>query len=176
MTIAIETTLDPRFSTPDATPTSWETARDALTTAKTYWVTTVRPDARPHSTTVAGVWLDDAFQFATGRSERKAQNLAAGNHHVLVTTGSSEWDGLDIVIEGEAVRVKDPARLARFADALKEKYDDFFAIRADGGRLAGGAGATDEPLAFEVRQTKAFGFAKGATFAQTRWRFDHSDS
>jgi hypothetical protein len=167
----IETTLDPRFSTEAATPTPWDAARDELAAARTYWVTTVRPDGRPHATTVAGVWLEDAFQFATGRSERKAKNLAAGNSHVVVTTGCNGWDGLDIVIEGEAVPVTDPTRLARFADAITRKYDDFFGLRVIDGELKGGAGATDVPVAFEVRARKAFGFAKGASFGQTRWRF-----
>jgi hypothetical protein len=174
MTIEIETGLDPRFSSPSAKPTPWTTARDELLAARTYWVTTVRPDGRPHATTVAGVWLDEAFHFATGQTERKARNLAAGNGRVLVTTGCNGWDGLDIVIEGDALEVTDPARLGRFADALAEKYDHFFGIRVVDGRLQGGAGQTDRPLAFEVRARKAFGFAKGASFGQTRWRFDGS--
>jgi hypothetical protein len=170
----VETALDPRFSSETATPMPWATARGELEAAKTYWVTTVRPDGRPHATTVAGVWLDGAFHFATGQSERKAKNLAAGNSHVLVTTGCNGWDGLDIVLEGEALRVTDTDRLVRFVDAITQKYDDFFRLRMVGGRLQGGAGASDVPLAFEVRTTKAFGFAKGASFGQTRWRFDTS--
>jgi pyridoxamine 5'-phosphate oxidase-like protein len=172
----VETVLDPRFSGPAARPTEWTTAREELEAARTYWVTTVRPDGRPHATTVAGVWLDDAFHFATGQSERKARNLAAGNRHILVTTGCNRWDGLDIVIEGDALPVTDPTRLRRFADAIAEKYDDFFALRVVGGQLQGGAGASDVPLAFEVRATKAFGFAKGDSFGQTRWRFDGSSA
>jgi pyridoxine/pyridoxamine 5'-phosphate oxidase len=174
MTMDVETTLDARFSQADAKPTPWETAGDAMEDAKTYFVTTVRPDGRPHSTTVAGAWLDGVFHFATGATEQKAKNLAAGNLHVLVITGCNGWDGLDIVIEGEALRVTDSNRLRRFADAITEKYDDFFGIRAVDGHLQGGAGQTDEPLAFEVRARKAFGFAKGGSFGQTRWRFNGS--
>jgi hypothetical protein len=166
--VGIETVLDPKFSSEGATPTPWARARDELAHARTYWITTVRPDGRPHSTTIAGVWLDDAFHFATGQSERKAKNLAAGNSQVLVTTGCYSWDGLDIVIEGVAVPVTDAARLSRFVDAFAHKYDDFFGFRMVDGRLQGGAGATDVTLAFEVRATKAFGFAKGASFGQTR--------
>jgi hypothetical protein len=175
MTMDVETTLDPRFSQADAKPTLWETADDAMEAAKTYFMTTVRSDGRPHSTTIAGVWIDGVFHFATGQSEQKAKNLAAGNHHVLVTTGCNGWDGLDIVIEGDAVRVTDPDRVSRFADAITEKYDDFFGIRAVDGHLQGGAGQADEPLTFEVRARKAFGFAKGGSFGQTRWRFNGSN-
>jgi pyridoxamine 5'-phosphate oxidase-like protein len=170
-TMNVETTVDPRFSSPDAEPTAWSAAIERLAAARTYWVTTVRPDGRPHATTVAGVWLDGAFHFSTGQSEQKARNLANGNRHVLATIGSSDWDGLDIIIEGEAERVTDAAHLQRFTDAMKDKYDDFFKLRVVDGRLQGGAGATDVPLAFEVRATKAFGFEKGASFGQTRWRF-----
>jgi hypothetical protein len=172
MTMDVETTIDPRFSTPNAKPTPWAKAGAEMEAARTYWMTTVRPDGRPHSTTVAGVWLDGVFHFATGQSEQKAKNLAAGNSHVLVTTGCNGWDGLDIVIEGDAVRVTDADRVSRFAEAITQKYDDFFGLRAVDGGLQGGAGATDVPLAFEVRATKAFGFAKGGSFGQTRWRFD----
>ncbi|MGH2356887.1 MAG: pyridoxamine 5'-phosphate oxidase family protein [Candidatus Limnocylindria bacterium] len=173
----VETTIDPRFSSEAARPTPWATARDGLAGAKTYWITTVRTDGRPHATTVAGVWLDDAFHVAPGRSEQKAKNLAAGNGQVLVTTGCNGWDGLDIVIEGEALPVTDPAQLRRFADAMAEKYDDFFGLRAVDGQLQGGAVATDVPLAFEVRATKAFGFAKGAPPSVRRaWRFDSSSA
>ena len=71
-----EGTIDTRFSSPDAVATPWSAARDQLESAKTYWVTTVRPDGRPHSTTIAAVWLDDAIHFTTGASEVKAKNLA----------------------------------------------------------------------------------------------------
>ena len=127
--MAIETTLDPNFSDPAAEPTPWATATAELEAAKTYFLVTVRPDGRPHATTVAGIWLDGAFHFVTGPSERKAKNLAAGNARVLVATGCSRWDGLDIVLEGEAVRVTDPDRLGRIAEAMTRKYDDFFGMR-----------------------------------------------
>jgi hypothetical protein len=52
--------LDPRFSDPHAAPTSWAVAREQLAASKTYLLTTVRPDGRPHATTIAAVWLDEA--------------------------------------------------------------------------------------------------------------------
>jgi hypothetical protein len=106
----------------------------------------------------------------TGRSERKARNLEAGNEHVLVATADNGWDGVDVVIEGDAVAVSDPDRLGRMADAFTAKYDDFFGLRLRDGRLHS-EGAPDEILAFQVRARKAFGFAKGESFSQTRWRF-----
>jgi len=165
-----QTTLDPRFSSEDATPTPWSTARDQMREAKTYQLTTIRADGRPHQTTIAGIWLDDAFSFTTSEGEQKAHNLAAGNHHVIVTAGNSGWDGMDVILEGEAVEVTDVDRLNRLADAYRTKYDDWFGFRVAEGRFAA-EGGIGQSLVFDVRPRKAFGFTKGDTFAQTRWRF-----
>ena len=87
------------FSSPNATPTEWSQARDELADAEVYWLSTVRPDGRPHVTPLLGVWLEDALYFCTGSGERKAKNLSA-NRHCVLTTGQSTLDGLDLVIEG----------------------------------------------------------------------------
>jgi nitroimidazol reductase NimA-like FMN-containing flavoprotein (pyridoxamine 5'-phosphate oxidase superfamily) len=163
------TDVDPDFSSPEATATPWTAARDQLDDAKTYWISTVRPDGRPHVTTIAAVWLDGSVHFVTGKTERKARNLA-GNTRVVITTGCNGWDGLDIVVEGEAVLVTEADRLRRVVEAFTAKYDDFFGFRFADGRFLQPETA-DEPLVFEVRATKAFGFAKGDTFSQTRWQF-----
>jgi hypothetical protein len=162
--------LDPRFSSADATPTPWGTALNQLEAAKTYTLVTVRPDGRPHATTIAGVVLDGIFQLVTGEGEQKARNLAAGNPRVIVSCGCNGWEGLDIVIEGEAIRVTEEDRLSRIVDAFTTKYDDYFSMRLVDGRIDP-AGSPTEPLAFEVRPRKAFGFGKGSTFSQTLWRF-----
>jgi hypothetical protein len=165
-----QTTLDPRFSSEDASPTPWPAARDQLADAKSYQLTTVRADGRPHQTTIAGIWLDDAFSFTTSEGEQKAHNLAAGNHHVIVTAGNSGWDGMDVILEGEALEVTDVERLNRVADAFRTKYDDWFGFRVADGRFTA-EGAIGQVLVFDVRARKAFGFTKGDTFSQTRWRF-----
>ena len=169
-TMIPETTLDPRFSSEGATPTEWSAARDQLRDAKSYQLTTVRADGRPHQTTIAGIWLDDAFSFSTGRGEQKAQNLKAGNHHVIVTVGNSGWDGMDVILEGDAVEVTDADRLGRLVDAYRTKYDDLFKFRLEDGRFVA-HGAVGPILVYDVRPRTAFGFAKGDTFSQTRWRF-----
>ena len=161
--------LDPRFSDPNATPTPWPKAREELKRAKAYWLSTVRPDGRPHVTTVAAVWVDDALHFTTGQTERKAQNLAH-NPSCVVTTGTSALEGLDVVIEGGAVRVTDEATLQRLADAYVEKYDQLFVFDVRDGAMWI-EGSENPGLAFEIRPTKGFGFRKGASFSQTRWRF-----
>ena len=95
--------LDRRYSSDRATPAPWARARKELETAKSYWLSTVRPNARPHVTTIAAVWLDGAVHFTTGERERKAKNLAR-NPYCIVTTGYRGLEGLDLVVEGKATR------------------------------------------------------------------------
>jgi PPOX class probable F420-dependent enzyme len=116
-------TLDARFSEATA-PTPWEEVDAALSAATLYRLVTVRADGRPHVTPLVGLWTDDGFVFCTGPDEQKARNLAAGAH-VAVTIGSPGWDdGLDVVVEGTAVRATGGPELRRLADAYRAKYGD----------------------------------------------------
>jgi Pyridoxamine 5'-phosphate oxidase len=159
--------LDPRYSSDSATPTPWEEARRQVETAKAYWLATVRPDGRPHVTTIAAVWLDGGLHFATGESERKAKNLAR-NSQCVITTGCHVLEGLDVVLEGEAARVTDTTTLQRLANAYIGKYEQLFRFKVRDGVMHH-EGAVDRVLTYRLRATKALGFAKGERFSQTRW-------
>jgi len=166
------TDLDPRFSSQDASATGWSQARRQLAAAPVYWLTTVRPDGRPHVTPVIAVWVDAALCFCTGPTERKARNLA-GNPHCVLTTGRDSLDeGIDLVVEGEAVRATDEATLRRLAAAYESKYGSDWHFDVRDGAFYGDGG---EALVFEVAPVTAFGFGKGADFSQTRWRFGSDD-
>ncbi len=52
-------------------------AEERLAKSRNYWICTARPDGRPHSIPVWGFWLDGGLYFGTGRSTRKARNLAS---------------------------------------------------------------------------------------------------
>jgi nitroimidazol reductase NimA-like FMN-containing flavoprotein (pyridoxamine 5'-phosphate oxidase superfamily) len=163
------TELEPQFSSDDATATPWAEAREILAAAKVYWLSTVRADGRPHVTPTAAVWLDDALYFSTGQTERKARNLAQ-NTHCVVTTGCNLLEGLDVVVEGDAVRVTDEARFQRLADEYVAKYGELFRFTVrDGGFHM--EGSETEVLVYAVAPAKAFGFGKSDSFSQTRWRF-----
>lgn len=158
--------LDPDFSTPGASATQWAEARGQLEHAEIFWLSTVRPDGRPHVTPLISVWLDGAPWFVTGQTERKALNLA-DNRHCVLTTGRNDLNsGLDVVVEGEAVPVFDPATLQRVADAFAAKYPDPFKFKVDD--LDGGGG---DALLFRIRPSKAFGFRHMPVSSQTRSLF-----
>ena len=103
------TAIDTRFSDPDAHATAWDETRRALESAELFWISTVRADGRPHVTPLVAVWLDGALHFTTGATEQKALNLQH-DPHVILTTGCNTWDqGLDVVVEGDALEVTDNA-------------------------------------------------------------------
>ena len=163
------TELDRRFSDQNAVATDWEETQRALEDAGLFWITTVRVDGRPHVTPLVAVWLDDAIHFATGVSEQKAVNLRT-NQNVILTTGCNEWEqGLDVVVEGEAVQVVDESELERLAEAWAAKWDGrwHYEVHNSSFRQQGGS---DTVLVFMVKPAKVFAFAKG-TFGQTRHRF-----
>lgn len=168
MTIPV-TTLDQRFSDPDADATSWDAARQALETAEMFWISTVRADGRPHVTPLVAVWAGGALYFCTGDAEQKAVNLGA-NPHVVLTTGCSDWEGgLDVMVEGDAVQVTDDGTLRRLAQAWTTKWDGRWQYQVRDGYFRHPAG--EEPiLVFGVSPAKVLAFTKG-TFTHTRHRF-----
>ena len=165
------TELDERYSSNGVVPTSWDVARKVLSEAEVFWISTVRPDGRPHVTPIMTVMLGGSLYFCTGSTERKAHNLEH-NPNVAVTTGSkSMQEGLDLVIEGTARQVTDGATLRAASDAYEAKYHAGFTVRGDALYSEEGGEA---PL-FEVVASKGFGFGKGEEhFSQTRWTFESS--
>ncbi len=98
----------------------WSRPRDILAsdTPKadlTFFVATVRPDGRPHSAGVGAIWVDDAIYFTSGPGTRKSRNLAANP----ACSVSVRLRGIDLVLEGEAHRVTDSARLEQVADIYR---------------------------------------------------------
>jgi catechol 2,3-dioxygenase-like lactoylglutathione lyase family enzyme/uncharacterized pyridoxamine 5'-phosphate oxidase family protein len=150
-----------------------DTGTRRLDDAQVYWLSTVRPDGRPHVTPLLSIWLDDALYFCTGRDERKANNLIHNPHCTLTTGCNALNEGLDLVVEGYAARVTDDVKLRRIADAYESKYgsDWRFTVRDGAFHHEGGTA-----LVFEVAPSTAFGFGKGQPYSQTRRRFqEHSE-
>ena len=159
--------LDGRYGEPNASVTAWEEACRQLAAAEVSWLSTVRPDGRPHVTPLLTVWRDDALHFCSGVQERKTRNLAE-NPHVVLTTGNAVLHGgLDVVVEGVAKRVTEQAVLHDLAGAWEQKYGAEWHFDVLEGGFHGGGGLA---LVFRVEPVTAFGFGKGP-YSQTRWRF-----
>jgi PPOX class probable F420-dependent enzyme len=78
----------------------------------TCWLATINPDGSPHVTGVGALWVDDAFWFETGEGTRKGRNLAR-DPRCTVSVASHDFD---LVVEGDASRVTDPATVATMAE------------------------------------------------------------
>jgi nitroimidazol reductase NimA-like FMN-containing flavoprotein (pyridoxamine 5'-phosphate oxidase superfamily) len=163
--------LDARFSSPGAKPTEWSQAHKGLSEAEVFWLSTVRPDGRPHVTPLLSVWHSDALYFSTGPEERKAKNLQQ-NPSCILTTGRNRLDDtLDLVVEGVAEKVDGEDELRRVADAFESKYGTHFTAPEGTWFGLGDAIRAGEVLLYRVTPTTVFGFGKGKQFSQTRWRF-----
>jgi nitroimidazol reductase NimA-like FMN-containing flavoprotein (pyridoxamine 5'-phosphate oxidase superfamily) len=161
------TILETHFSDPDTVATPWDETRRVLEKAELFWISTVRADGRPHVTPLVAVWLDGALHFSTGATEQKAINLR-GNPHVILTTGCNHWEeGLDVVVEGDAVQVTDDDQLQRLASAWTTKWDGRWQFQVRDGAFQAEDGAA---LVFSVTPTRVLAFAKGH-FSHTRHQF-----
>jgi general stress protein 26 len=161
-------TVDPRFSQPEAGATPWPDVARVLAEAELYWLTTVRADGRPHVTPLIGIWHGETMHFCTGDREQKARNLK-GNQQVALTTGNNAWaKGLDVVVEGIAVRVSGRETLQQLADAFEAKYGSDWHFEVGDGVFGTSA---DPALVFRIEAAKVMAFAKDP-HAQTTYRFD----
>ena len=76
----------------------WSWARQRLIGSYNYVIVTVRPDGRPHAMGMHGLWWKDAYFFGTDPATRKARNLAANPHCILIN------EKLDELVIVEALR------------------------------------------------------------------------
>jgi PPOX class probable F420-dependent enzyme len=77
----------------------------------TCWLATINPDGSPHVTGIGALWAEDCWWFETGRHTRKGKNLARDPRCTL-SVAAREFD---LVVEGEATLVTDPATVAGLA-------------------------------------------------------------
>jgi PPOX class probable F420-dependent enzyme len=138
-----------------------------LRNAETYWVATVTPDAKPHSTPVWGVWHDGYFWFTTFTGTRKARNLSANPNVVVHLDGGEDV----VIVDGIAEQVDDLSNLRPVSDRYAQKYVDMRSgepYRPDHD-LAGGG------LLFRVRPTVGRTWHDaGSGPTSHRWRFDEA--
>ncbi|MEU6405782.1 pyridoxamine 5'-phosphate oxidase family protein [Streptomyces sp. NPDC046985] len=164
--------LHPRPGAEDVTAAEWAEARRLMEAAEIFWASTVRPDGRLHVTPVLAAWHDGALYFSTGPGEQKAKNLAHDGHCALTTGGNALTEGLDLVIEGTAERVVDPALLEEVITAYEAKYGAHITSPEGAFHGIGDAFRRGDVLVFAVAPATAYGFGRDdGVYTHTRWSF-----
>ncbi|GGM16731.1 pyridoxamine 5'-phosphate oxidase [Streptomyces fumigatiscleroticus] len=162
--------LNPRPGAEGVTATEWAEAQRQLKAAEIFWVSTVRPDGRLHVTPVIAVWHDGVLYFSTGPGEQKAKNLAHDAHCALTTGGNSLTEGLDLVVEGKAEPVADPAVLEEVIAAYESKYGAHVTSPEGTFHGLGDAFRKGDAVVFAVARGTAYGFGRdNGVFTHTRW-------
>lgn len=134
----------------------WSWARERLTQSHNYVIVTVRADGRPHAMGMHGLWFEDAFYFGTGETTRKAGNLAANPHCILM---NEQLDEL-VIVEGTAEQVGYDAIPRELSAASKKKYGWPYDARMGG-------------VIFKVTPRVVFALPeKQFATAPTRWKFE----
>jgi len=77
----------------------------------TVWLATINPNGSPHVTGIGALFAEGTFWFESGDQTRKAKNLARDPRCAL-SVATNEFD---VVLEGEARKVDDPATVAQMA-------------------------------------------------------------
>jgi general stress protein 26 len=166
------TSIDRRYSDPDAQPVSWADTQSILSSAQLFWISTVRADGRPHVTPLIAAWYDGALYFHTGSGEQKFKNLTV-HPQVILTTGANTWDtGIDVIVEGIAAIVTDEVVLRKVAELFATQWDGRWQLEMRDGRYRNHDDGNEwYGEVFQVTPTKVFAHSKGDPFGQTRHLF-----
>ena len=138
----------------------WQKIDLPLRALRSIWISTTRPDGRPHAVPVWFVWDGASIYFITDRVMQKAKNLAT-QPQVVVHAG----DGDDVIIlEGLATIVTDQEERNRVDVAYRDKYVDPH------------SGARDTIFhencdLYRVRVKHVMTWEYGTTSTRTDWKF-----
>jgi len=136
---------------------SWSWATTQLERSPRYWLATAGASGAPHLTAVWGVWVGGRLVFSTGRTTRKARNLAARADCSVSTEGAKEA----VVVEGVAEEVRNEPFAEMANAAFVAKYGSSMLVE-------------DSPV-FAVRPRFVNGIVDSSTtLLPTRWRIQHA--
>ena len=137
----------------------------------TCWLATINPDGSPHVTGIGAIWVDGAFWFETGTQTRKGRNLDRDPRCTL-SVAATEFD---LVVDGEAQRITDPATVDGDGAALggrglagpSRRHGDRAHRRVQ--RAVGGTAAVARLPDHRAARATALGTVEPG--GATRWRF-----
>jgi hypothetical protein len=115
-------------------------------------------------------WMDGALYFSTGAATRKAKNLAH-SPQCVITVATHDFD---IVVEGRATLVTDPALVARIAKMYEAQgwpatvSDDGVSLTAEYSAPSAGP---PPYLVYEVTPETVFALGTAEPYGATSFRF-----
>lgn len=139
----------------------WSKIDHFLQAFRSIWVSTTRPDGRPHAVPVWYVWDGRSVYFISGRQLQKSKNIA---HQPWIIVHAGDGDDV-IILEGPADIVTDRAELEKVDAAYRAKYVD----------PGSGAQATIfEPDAdlYRVDVKHVMAWEYGTVANRTDWKFE----
>ena len=110
----------------------WSWAVHQLNHARSYWVTTIGVNGRPHVRPVWGCWRDGTVQFSTGA--RHAGNMKRDSRVTVNLESADEC----VIVEGIGETTRDKIARQGFVDEYSRKYnwamtlefcDELFVVR-----------------------------------------------
>ncbi|HET6746378.1 MAG TPA: pyridoxamine 5'-phosphate oxidase family protein, partial [Candidatus Limnocylindria bacterium] len=141
---------------------------------------TVDKDGRPHLMPFIGIWIDDAIYFVSSEETQKGRNLI-GDPRCVISTSNTEAPSMDLIVEAEARKVEDAARLKEVVGVFTSKLKWPLEIQ-DGAVIGPNAPTAGPPpyAVFEAKPIVVFGLPGMAgmeqtdpddRFTPTRWQF-----
>jgi hypothetical protein len=136
----------------------------------TCWLATVHPDGRPHVMPLGVNYMDGALYFSTGANTRKAKNLTL-NPQCVITIATHDFD---IVVEGKATKVIDPALVARISKMYQDEgwpatvSDDGISLSAEYSAPSAGP---PPYIVYEVAPETVFALGTAEPYGATSFRF-----
>jgi hypothetical protein len=165
----VETT---NLSQYDDSPLDWSRARNDLLneqgSTRTFFLGTIGSDGKPHSAGVGAVWEDGDVYVVAGPGTRKARNMEANP----ACTVSVSLTGMDLVLEGNAARVRDTETLERLVTIYRssgwpaEVQGDAFTAP-----FTAPSGGPPPWNLYRVTVHTAFAVASAEPSGATRWKF-----
>jgi Pyridoxamine 5'-phosphate oxidase len=155
-------------------PLEWNRVRAHLSALNgpdvTYFLSTLRPEGRPHVAGVGALWLDGDLCIVSGAGTRKSKNLAVNPACAL----GVRLNGIDVTLEGTAARITDVPTLnqaaARYRQGGWPAEVDAAALAFTAEYSAPSAGPPPWQVYRFVFDT-AFAVAGAEPYGATRWRF-----
>ncbi len=153
-------------------PIPWSRAEKQLATPSdantTHFLSTVRPDGRPHVAGVGALWVDGKFYIVSGPRTRKSRNLAERADCVI----SVKLADLDLVVEGVAAKVTDDATLQRLAKLYDAQgWPATVENRAFTAPYSAPSAGPPPWDLYEFTPRTAFGVATAEPYGAMRWHF-----